>query len=399
MQFVIPSLRPWFVPACALALFPALASAQHYQQTNLVSNVPVTPAASISDPNLINPWGLVHSPTSPWWISNNAGGTSTLYNNSGLNPANPAAQTPPPTLVPVTIVALNAPGGTPGNGVVVPNAPGQPAPGSPTAVLFNGSTTNFLVAGKPATFLFATEDGTIQGWNSSVNPTTSIIEVDNSQVPSKGNGAVYKGATIISIAGNEYLLAANFRSGQIDVFDSNFKPVTLPEECFKLDGIPRGFAPFNVQGIGPNIYITFAQQDSAKHDEVFGAGLGFVLVFDGQGRRLARLEHGDWFNAPWGVALAPSDFGKFSHALLVGNFGSGTIAAFNPITGRFLGNMLNIDGSTVTIDGLWALVFGNGGSSGPGSTLFFTAGPDNETNGLFGTLTPLAAELQEDDKQ
>jgi uncharacterized protein (TIGR03118 family) len=400
MQSDIPSLRPWLVSACALALFPALASAQHYTQTNLVSNVPVTPAASISDPNLINPWGLVHSPTSPWWISNNAGGTSTLYNNSGLNPANPAGQTPPPTLVPVSIVALNAPGGTPGNGVVVPNAPSQPAPGSPTAVLFNGSTTNFLVAaGKPATFLFATEDGTIQGWNSSVSPTKSIIEVDNSQVPSKGNGAVYKGATIISFAGNEYLLAANFRSGQIDVFDSNFKPITLPGECFKLDGIPSGYAPFNVQGIGPNIYITFALQDAAKHDEINGAGLGFVLVFDGQGRRLARLEHGDWFNAPWGVVLAPADFGKFSHALLVGSFGSGTIAAFNPITGRFLGNVLNVDGSTLTIDGLWGLVFGNGGSSGPGSTLFFTAGPDHETTGLFGTLTPIAAELQEDDKQ
>jgi uncharacterized protein (TIGR03118 family) len=400
MQFPIPSLRPLLAPTFVLALFPALAAAQHYQQTNLVSNIPVTPAASISDPNLINPWGLVHSPTSPWWISNNAGGTSTLYNTSGLNPANPAGQTPPPTLVPVTITALNAPGGTPGNGVVVSNAPSQPAPGSPTAVLFNGSTTNFLVApGKPATFLFVTEDGTIQGWNSSVNPTTSIIEVDNSQVPNKANGAVYKGATIISMGGNEYLLAANFRSGQIDVFDSNFKPFRLPDECFKLDGIPRGFAPFNVQGVGPNIYITFAQQDSAKHDEVDGAGLGFVLIFDGQGRRLARLEHGDWLNAPWGVALAPSDFGEFSHSLLVGNFGSGTIAGFNPLTGRFLGNMLNVDGSPTTIDGLWALVFGNGGSSGPGSTLFFTAGPNNETNGLFGTLTPLAAELQEDDKQ
>lgn len=394
MHFDIPSLRPWLVPACALALFPALASAQHYQQTNLVSNVPVTPAASISDPNLTNAWGLVHSPTSPWWISNNAGGTSTLYNTSGLNPANPAGQTPAPTLVPVTITALNAPGGTPGNGVVVPNAPSQPPPGSPTAVLFNGSTTDFPVAaGKPATFMFVTEDGTIQGWNPSVNPTNSIIEVDNSQVPSKGNGAVYKGAAIISFAGGEYLLAANFRSGQVDVFDSNFKPFRLPDESFRLDGIPRGFAPFNVQSIGPNIYITFAQQDSAKHDQVNGAGLGFVLVFDGQGRRLARLEHGDWFNAPWGVALAPADFGKFSHAILVGNLGSGTIAAFDPITGRFLGNMLNADGSTVTIDGLWALVFGNGGASGPGSTLFFTAGPDNQTNGLFGTLTPIAAEL------
>jgi uncharacterized protein (TIGR03118 family) len=400
MKHSIRSLRPSLVPALALALFPTLATAQHYQQTNLVSNVPVTPAASISDPNLQNAWGLVHGPGTPWWISNNAGGTSTLYNTSGLNPANPSGQTPAPVLEPVSIVTLNAPGGTPGNGVKIPNAPSQPAPGSPTAVLFNGSTTDFPVAaGKPATFLFVTEDGTIQGWNSSVNAKTAIIVVDNSQVPNKTNGAVYKGATILQFGGNEYLLAANFRSGKIDVFDSNFKPIRVPNERFSMDGIPAGFAPFNVQGIGPNIYITFAQQDAAKHDPVGSAGAGFVLIYDGQGRRLARLEHGDWFNAPWGVALAPADFGQFSHTLLVGNFRGGTIAAFNPLTGRFLGNVLNATGSAINIDGLWALAFGNGGASGPGSTLFFTAGPDNETNGLFGTLTPVTAELQDDDEQ
>jgi uncharacterized protein (TIGR03118 family) len=390
MKHSIHSLRPLLVPAFALAMIPTLASAQHYQQTNLVSNVPVTPAASVSDPNLQNAWGLVHGPGTPWWISNNAGGTSTLYNTSGLNPANPSGQTPAPVLEPVSIVALN---------VKIPNAPGQPAPGSPTAVLFNGSSTDFLVAsGKPAVFLFATEDGTIQGWPG-VSATTATIEVDNSQVPNKTNGAVYKGATILPFGGSEYILAANFRSGKIDVFDSNFKPIRVPDESFRMDGIPPGFAPFNVQGIGPNIYITFAQQDAAKHDPVGGAGSGFVLVYDRQGRRLARLEHGDWFNAPWGVALAPADFGEFSHTLLVGNFRGGTIAAFNPLTGRFLGNVRNADGSTVNIDGLWALAFGNGGASGPGSTLFFTAGPDNETNGLFGTLTPVTAELQEDDEQ
>jgi uncharacterized protein (TIGR03118 family) len=400
MKLAVKSWRPLLVRAFSLSLFPTLAFAQHYQQTNLVSNVPVTPAASVSDPNLQNAWGLVHGPATPWWISNNAGGTSTLYNTSGLNPANPAGQTPPPVLVPVTIVALNAPGGMPGNGVKIPNAPSQQAPGSPTAVMFNGSTTDFLLApGKPAIFLWATEDGTIQGWNPGVNATTAVIEVDNSQVPEKKNGAVYKGATIAGIGGKEFILAANFRSGRIDVFDSNFKQVSLSEELFDDDQIPRGFAPFNVQGIGPNIYVTYAQQDAAKHDPVGGAGLGFVEVFDGQGKKLAKLEHGDWFNAPWGVVLAPADFGEFSHAVLVGNFRGGTIAAFNPLTGRFIGSVLNSDGSTVNIDGLWALAFGNGGASGPGSTLFFTAGPDNETNGLFGTLTPTASELQEDDEQ
>jgi len=393
-------LRSALIRTVALTLFPTFAWAQHYQQTNLVSNVPVTPAALVTDPNLQNAWGLVHGPATPWWISNNAGGTSTLYNTSGLNPANPSNQTPPPVLEPVTIVALNAPGGMPGNGVKIPNAPSQQAPGSPTSVMFNGSTTNFLLApGKPATFLFATEDGTIQGWNSGVNATTAVIEVDNSQFPNKSTGAVYKGATIAAFDGGEYILAANFRSGRIDVFDSNFKPVNVPDECFRDAGIPPGFAPFNVQGIGPNIYITFAQQDAARHDPVGGAGLGFVVVFDRQGRRLARLQHGDWFNAPWGVVQAPSDFGAFSHALLVGNFRGGTIAAFNPITWRFLGNLLNADGSTISVNGLWALAFGNGGASGPGSTLFFTAGPDNETNGLFGALAPVSSELQEDDVQ
>jgi uncharacterized protein (TIGR03118 family) len=400
MKFPVHSLRPLLVRAFALSLFPTLALAQHYQQTNLVSNVPVTPAASVTDPNLQNAWGLVHGPTTPWWISNNAGGTSTLYNTSGLNPENPAGQTPAPVLVPVTIIALNAPGGAPGNGVKIPNAPSQPAPGSPTSVMYNGSTTDFLLApGKPAVFLFVTEDGTIQGWNSGVNATTAVIEVDNSQVPNKNNGAVYKGATIAEIGGSEYILAANFRSGRIDVFDSNFKPVSVPQEAFHDDGIPQGFAPFNVQGIGPNIYVTFAQQDSAKHDPVAGAGLGYVVVFDGHGKNIAHLEHGDWFNAPWGVVLAPADFGEFSHTLLVGNFRGGTVAAFNPRTGRFMGNVLNAGGSTVNIDGLWALAFGNGGASGPGSTLFFTAGPDNETNGLFGTLTPVTSELQDDDVQ
>jgi uncharacterized protein (TIGR03118 family) len=400
MTCAVQSLRPLLVSALVVSLFPTFASAQHYQQTNLVSNVPVTPAASVTDPNLLNAWGLVHGPTTPWWISNNAGGTSTLYNTSGLNPANPATQTPPPVLAPVTIVALNAPGGTPGNGVKIPNAPSQPAPGSPTAVMYNGSTTDFLLApGKPAVFIFATLDGTIQGWNSSVNATTAVIEVDHSQIPNKNDGAIYTGATIAEIGGSEYILAANFRSGQIDVFDSNFKPVSIPEEAFHEDEIPRGFAPFNVQGIGPNIYVTFAQQNSAKNFPVAGTGLGFVVVFDGHGKNIAHLEHGDWFNAPWGVVQAPADFGEFSHALLVGNFLGGAIAAFNPRTGRFMGNVLNADGSPVNIDGLWALGFGNGGSSGPGSTLFFTAGPNNGTNGLFGTLTPVTAELQENDEQ
>lgn len=379
--------------AAALLSFPAASLAQHYTQTNLVSNVPFTPAADIPDQNLQNAWGLVHGPTTPWWISNNAGGTSTLYDVSGLNPPNPAV-TPPPVLSPVVIVPLNAPGDTSGNGVIIRNAPSQPAPGSPTAVLFNGNPNAFLLAPKEqAIFMWVTEDGTVQGWNPGVNITTATIKVNHSQVPDAANGAVYKGATLVTVDGNTFLLAANFRSGHIDIFDSNFTQVHRREERFEGDDIPRDFAPFNVQAIGDNVYVTYAKQDAPKHDPVGGAGLGFVSVFSREGHLRAHLEHGSWFNAPWGIVLTPAEFGVFSHTILVGQFRGGTVAAFDALTGRFRGNVLNPDGTTLNIDGLWALQFGNGGASGPGNTLFFTAGPDNETNGLFGTLTPMGAEL------
>ena len=372
-----------------LLLASSLAFGQHYNQTNLVANFASTPPAGIIDPNLQNAWGLVASPGgSPWWVSNNAGGTSTLY---AIDPVTGAAH----------IVPINGTGT-----VVVANAPSQPAPGSPTGVMFNGGPTDFLVApGKPALFIFVTEDGTVQGWNPGVSPNT-VIKVDHSQVPNAADGAVYKGSTIAEIDGQKFILAANFRSGRVDVFDTNFQQVKRGEkrdeergeDAFADEEIPRGFAPFNVQGLGPNIYVTFAKQDAAKHDPVGGAGLGFVDVFNGHGRLLQRLEHTDSMNAPWGVAWANQNFGEFSNTILVGNFRGGNVSAFNPVTGRFLGNMLNPDGKTLLIDGLWALRFGNGGNSGPGSTLFFTAGPNGEVDGLFGTLLPVATEKNEADE-
>lgn len=362
----------------AVLLFSSLTFAQHYTTTNLVSNIPGR--AAVTDPNLQNAWGLVSSPGSPWWISNNAGGTSTLYNGAGA-------------IVPLV--------------VTVPNAPSQTAPGSPTGVMFNGSATDFLLApGKRALFIFVTEDGTVSGWNPGVQPTAAVIKVDNSQVPNAKNGAVYKGATIAEIDGKRFMLAANFRSGRIDVFDTNFKQVRLStgeegddNNAFADEHVPDGFAPFNVQAIGPNIYVTYAKQDAPRHDPVGGAGFGFVDVFNSHGRLLQRLQHGDWLNAPWGVVLTPGNFGEFSHTILVGQFRGGTIAAYNPVTGRFMGNVLNPDGTNFTSSGLWALQFGAGNAnSGPATTLFFTAGPDGEVNGLFGTLTPIAAELGEADE-
>jgi uncharacterized protein (TIGR03118 family) len=380
MGYVSKSWKFLVVLTVGLSLLPYVTKAQHYTQTNLVSNI--AGQAPVQDVNLQNPWGLVASPGgSPWWVSNNADGTSTLYSISGTGASLSAA-----------IIPINP---APNEFVAVPNAPSQPAPGSPSGIMFNGSTTDFLLApGAPAVFIFVTEDGTIQGWNPGVNRASAVIVVDHSQVPNAANGAVYKGATIAEIDGNEYILVANFRSGKIDVFDANFKQVHFPEERFDDDNIPRDYAPFNVQGVGPNIYVTYAKQDGPRHDPVQPGrpGDGFVTVFDRHGRLVQRLEQGPWFNAPWGVVWATPGFGQFSNTILIGNFRGDNISAFNPVTGHFLGNMLNPDGSTVLIDGLWALRFGNDGSAGPATTLFFTAGPNDETNGLFGTLTPIAAE-------
>jgi len=391
MRYVCKSLKSFTILAAGLSLLPVVAKAQHYTQTNLVSNI--AGQAPLQDPNLQNAWGLVSSPTgSPWWVSNNAGGTSTLYSISTNSTGGLVA----------TLVPINPP---PNEFVIIQNAPVAtipPPPGSPTGVMFNGSPTDFLLApGAPAGFIFVTEDGTVQGWNFGLTRPKAAIKVDNSQVPNATNGAVYKGSTIAEIDGHKFILAANFRSGKIDIFDTNFKQVQFGEEKFEDDSIPRDFAPFNVQGVGPNIYVTYAKQDAAKHDppDPGRPGDGFVDVFDRHGRLVQRLEHGDWFNAPWGVVWATPDFGEFSNTILIGNFRGGNVAAFNPVTGKFLGNMLNPDGSTLLIDGLWALRFGNDGGSGPATTLFFTAGPNGETDGLLGTLTPVVAEKSEADEQ
>jgi uncharacterized protein (TIGR03118 family) len=379
MRYVSRLLKLPVLFAAGILLLPAAIQAQHYTQTNLVSNI--AGQAPVTDPNLQNPWGLVASPsgTSPWWVSDNNNGLSTLYSIATSSSG-----------VTASIVPINGDGF-----VTVPNAPSQPAPGSPTGIMFNGSSTDFLLApGKPALFIFVTEDGTVQGWNPGVNSADTVIVVDHSQVPNAANGAVYKGATILAVDGQEFILAANFRSGRIDVYNSSFQPVQFPFGAFQDFDIPFGYAPFNVQGVGPNVYVTYAKQDAQRHDPVQPGlpGDGFVNVFDRHGRLIQRLEHGPWFNAPWGVVWATPPFGAFGNTILIGNFRGDNISAFNPVTGHFLGNMLNPDGSTILIDGLWALRFGSEGNSGPATTLFFTAGPDNETNGLFGTLTPIAAE-------
>ncbi|HEV2711326.1 MAG TPA: TIGR03118 family protein [Edaphobacter sp.] len=365
----------------AIAIFGQVAmaqTAQHYKQTNLTSNQ--ASLAPIMDGGLVNSWGLARSSTSPWWVADNGTGLSTLYNATGEKQ---------------------------GLVVTIPTGDNAQSPtGTPTGTVFNGDSTVFLLApGKAAAFLFVTEDGTISAWNPGVSLSQAVIEVNHK------SASVYKGVTIATVQTKRgpqtYLYAADFRQGRVEVFDSTFKPVQLQSDndddnwgsfdhergegqdggSFEDPRLPRGYAPFNVQNIGGNIYVSFAKQDSAKHDEVHGAGMGFVDVFSPRGRLLGRLQSGPWFNAPWGLTLASSDFGAYSHDVLVGQFGSGTILAFDPVTGKFKGMLNGADNNPIHIDGLWAIAFGNDASAGPATTLYFTAGPDDETNGLFGTLT------------
>jgi uncharacterized protein (TIGR03118 family) len=377
--------KSWkFLPVVALSLFllPAVTQAQHYKQTNLVSDI--ASMAPTFDPNLKNPWGLTRSSTTPtrlgsaFWVANNNSGTSTLYTGAGA------------------IIPINGTGT-----VTVPPPKGSPAGtlSTPTGVVFNGSPTDFLIApGKSAAFIFATEDGTISGWAGGQNAVPLVDNSDNGSA----NGAVYKGATSGEINGKKFLYVTNFRSAKVEVYDTNFKLAHLGEDAFDPDSdsdhdrddhgaerIPRGFAPFNVQNIGGTLFVTYAKQDAARHDPVGGDGLGFVELFTPAGKHLGHLEHGDWFNAPWGVVWTTRDFGEFSNAILVGNFRSGWIAAFNGFTHKFIGWVRNPDDSLVTIDGLWSLTFGNDATAGPANTLFFTAGINNEADGLFGTITPL----------
>jgi len=354
-RLVFASLRFLMGIACITAL-TGVAFAQHYDQHNLVSDI--SGMAATTDPNLVNPWGLARSSTSPWWVSDNGIGVATLYNGSG---------TPVPLVVTI---------------------PGTNGPAAPTGVVFNGSMSFQLTTGKPALFIFVTEDGTISGWNPNVDPTHAILKVDQPD-------SVFKGATIDSVGSKLLLYVADFHKGRVEVFDTNFHAVQMGGDAFKDDNIPSGYAPFNVQNIGGNLYVTFAKQNAEKHDDVPGAGFGFVDVFHPDGTLIQRLQHGPWLNAPWGVTLAPSDFGAFSHCVLIGQFGSGEIAAYNAITGAFIGKLKDAKDKVISISGLWALGFGNSAQAGPYNSLFFTAGIDNEAHGLFGNLTAVPAELIE----
>ena len=332
----------------SLAPQPLRADLNNYVQTNLVSDIPGL--AANTDPNLVNPWGIAFGPTSPFWISDNHTGLSTLYTGSG-------------EIVPL-VVTIPPPGGSPAG-----------TQASPTGAVFNGSA-DF----NGDLFLFATEDGTIAGWNGG---TSAIREVDNS-----GASAVYKG---IAIAG-DLLYATNFSAGTIDVFNSSFGLTTVPGG-FVDPTLPAGFAPFNIENIGGQLFVTYAKQDADKHDDVAGPGNGFVDVFNTDGVLQKRLVSQGVLNSPWGMAVAPAGFGPFGGDLLIGNFGDGTINAFNPSTGNLLGTLEDSNGQPIVNQGLWGLQFGNNNATFDPHALYFTAGIPGggsvEDHGLFGKLQPV----------
>jgi uncharacterized protein (TIGR03118 family) len=313
------------------------------------------PAAHI-DPNLKNGWGVVFNPNGFVWVTDNGSGKSTLYDGDGV----------PQSLV-----------------VTIPGAGG--AQGAPTGIVFSSSNdfavTQTGISG-PSRFIFAGEDGTISGWAPNVDGTHAILAVDNS--PSK---AVYKGLALASNGNGNFLYAADFHNGKVAVFDSKFQPASLPGN-FSDPRLPAGFAPFGIQNLNGNLYVTYAKQDADRHDDVAGPGLGFVNVFNANGQLIRRIASRGALNAPWGLALAPADFGIFSNALLVGNFGDGRINAYDLPTGNFLGQMRGPDGKRLVIDGLWGFAFGNGINDQPTNVLFFAAGPNGESDGAYGRIEP-----------
>jgi len=231
-------------------------------------------------------------------------------------------------------------------------------------------------------FLFVGESGTLSGWSPTVNSTAAIKVFDGGST-----GRIYKGLAIATYSSTTYLYAADFHNNAIDVFDGSFNRIALPGN-FVDPSLPAGYAPYGIQAIGSNIYVSYAKQDADAHDDVAGAGFGLVDVFDSGGMFVKRFATGGALNAPWGMAMAPADFGKFANALLVSNFGDGKINAFNATTGALIGTLSAVDGTPIVIDGLWGIAFGNGINSQPTNSLFFTAGPSDETHGLFGRIDP-----------
>lgn len=346
-----------------------------YVVTVLTSNL--ASHAAVRDPVLQNAWGIAFSPAgSPFWINDNATGCSTLYDGTGAK---------------ITALQVSIP--LPGNVIAPascqpkdPNNPPNPSPAAPTGIVWNPSAS-FLVPGTkiPAFFIFSTEDGTLSAWAGGLNPAdNAVIAADQSS-----RGAVYKGLAFAVNAKGAFLFATDFHNGKVDVFGPNgadglFTKVALDGD-FTDPEIPPGYAPFNIVSIDGDLFVTYAKQDADKHDDVKGPGHGFVDVFDTDGHLIRRFESRGRLNSPWGIARASFAFGPFSGKILIGNFGDGRINVFNN-DGRLVDQLEDVHGKPLMIEGLWTLTLGGGRASSP-DTLYFSAGPNDETNGLFGTIT------------
>jgi uncharacterized protein (TIGR03118 family) len=334
----------------ATPLAYSAATGNAYLVHNLVSDQ--NAIADFMDPNLVNPWGIITSSGSPFWVSDGGTGLSTVYSSNG------AVSSTKPT--------------------VPPSAKGT-APSTPTGIVYNG-TGGFLVQGKAPSFIFVTADGTVSAWASAVSATAAQLMVDNSS-----KGAVYFGLAIsaTTTSATPMLYAANFSSGNIDIFDTNYNPVSMAG-AFKDPSVPAGFAPFNIQNLGGKLYVMYAAQNALKNFAASGGG--YVAIFDLNGNLLQHLVSNGPLNAPWGVAIAPATFGAFANDVLIGNFGDGTINAFNPTTGASQGPMLDENGNIISLSGLWGLILGNGGSGGDANAIYFTAGPGDQKHGLLGSI-------------
>jgi uncharacterized protein (TIGR03118 family) len=345
MRPMVASIKTALVLA-ALSFTAAFTRADTYSWTNLQSDIPGV--ATHADPNLVNPWGMaVPSPTGPIWVSDNGAGVSTLYSQ-----ADGTAR----SLI-----------------VTIPTAARNKGGGNPTGVVFNG-TAFFQVTlngnSLPGRFIFVSEDGSISGWNPGLDATHAIIAVDNG-TNNGTNRAVYKGATLGVANDHNFLYVTNFRSGQVETYDENFKQVN--PNGFADPNLPAGYAPFGIRNINDQIFVTYALQDAKRTDDVAGPGNGFVNVFDTSGNLIRRLVSNGNLNAPWGLALVDGE-------LWVGNFGDGRINNYDPTTGAFLETISRADGTPLEFDGLWDLLPLSAG-------VYFTAGIADEEHGLFGLIT------------
>ncbi len=389
----------------------ALATAQQYKQNNIVANT--AGVASNTDSSLVNPWGEARSSAGPWWLSDAGTGLSTLYNGAGVKQG----------------LVVTVPKADPTN-AALPH-------GLPSGIIANGSTTDFLLTGgKPADFIYSTLDGSLAGWNPAVGikpggaaPSTNAV---TTYVGPKGSS--YTGLTSALVNGERFLYAANFGLGTLDVFDNAFNPVKARQLAsrqapaqgdgieevplaqsgpFKDDRLPNNYVPFNVQAIGNDLVVTYALHPAGSGpQETDGPGLGYVDIYSTTGKLLRRLEHGVWLNAPWGVALAPLDFGAFSHDLLVAQFGgagnsesAGYIAAYDLATGKFDGLLQNASGAPLVIQGIWSLSPGNVSpnnldpAAAPSGEIYFAAGPNGGANGLYGYISAVPTTLVQGNDQ